>query len=276
MGQEEDGRRRGFTLIELPAVRKGKCEAFTLIELLVVVAIIALLIGILAPGLSRIKGLARTTTCLSNLAQMNRAIEMYTSQHRQQYWLFGHRTNQYWIQKLEPYHEQLDEVRFCPEAVKLSYGRGNADTAWGPVSSNWAGLNAGSYGLNLWLTPNDPDPSSGSYYGQFEGNGYAEWFWRSPAMAHGPVPTLVDSIWVGSWPFEVDTPPASLYWGEALHYGNALPASQFMGRFCIDRHMFAVCSGFVDGSAKRVRLPELWLQQWSRHYTPTEIDMPER
>ena len=37
----------GFTLIELPVVRKCKRNAFTLIELLVVVANIALLVAIL-------------------------------------------------------------------------------------------------------------------------------------------------------------------------------------------------------------------------------------
>ena len=134
------------------------------------------------------------------------------------------------------------------------------------------GENSGSYGLNLWLTANDP--ARNSYYSQFEGGGYADWFWRSPTMAQGPVPTLCDCIWVGSWPFDNDPPPDDLYLGQALHYGSDLPASEFMGRFCIDRHMMAVCSGFVDGSARKVPLAGLLMLQWSLYFQPIEIEVP--
>ncbi len=57
--------------------RKG----FTLIELLVVVAIIAVLISILLPGLSRAREVARKTRCLSNQRQMGTAFHMYAQDH---------------------------------------------------------------------------------------------------------------------------------------------------------------------------------------------------
>ena len=57
----------GFTLIELPVVRRRERRAFTLIELLVVVAIIALLVAILLPSLSRAKELTRRAVCATNL-----------------------------------------------------------------------------------------------------------------------------------------------------------------------------------------------------------------
>lgn len=52
-------------------------SGFTLIELLVVVAIIALLISILLPSLSRARDRARTTLCQSNLHQLGLANEYY-------------------------------------------------------------------------------------------------------------------------------------------------------------------------------------------------------
>ncbi len=73
-----------FTLVELPfdglgTVRKCKGTAFTLVELLVVVAIIALLISILLPSLTRAKEQARIVVCLSNQRGLGLAFVQYAS-----------------------------------------------------------------------------------------------------------------------------------------------------------------------------------------------------
>jgi prepilin-type N-terminal cleavage/methylation domain-containing protein len=52
-------------------------SAFTLVELLVVVGIIALLIAILMPVLSRARAEANRTVCLSNIRQLGMGILMY-------------------------------------------------------------------------------------------------------------------------------------------------------------------------------------------------------
>ena len=54
-------------------------KAFTLIELLVVIAIIALLLSILMPALSRVKGIAKSVVCRAHVRQYVVTNQMYAS-----------------------------------------------------------------------------------------------------------------------------------------------------------------------------------------------------
>ena len=97
---------------------------FTLIELLVVVAIIALLISILLPSLSKARKQARTTVCASRIAQMTKAIFLYL--------------------------EDFDET---PPFIGTGYESINAinyKSYWGQPAEHWARLED-------WLVPNMPD-----------------------------------------------------------------------------------------------------------------------
>src|SRR3954467_7175409 len=57
-------------------------RAFTLVELLVVIGIIALLIAILLPTLSRARESARRTQCLANIAELGRAVLLYAHDNK--------------------------------------------------------------------------------------------------------------------------------------------------------------------------------------------------
>jgi prepilin-type processing-associated H-X9-DG protein len=242
-----------------------------LVELLVVIGIIAVLISLLMPSLSKARRAANETMCLSNVRQVSMAMISYCNEHKGNSMPVDHNPGMYWHHLLGPhlgvadYAQTADTdhmgtgVFFCPEAREKSGGQGSATLAW----QYFAGGGSGSYGLNLWLLPR------GAFAGFPNADDYFPRFASVPRSSE--VPFIGDSIWVGSWPDEDDAVPprTRLQTGVIDHSVGA-----FMGRFYIDRHRLAINVGFCDGSARRLRLAELWEQRWHRNSQPRQVVAP--
>ncbi|NQV34680.1 MAG: type II secretion system protein [Phycisphaeraceae bacterium] len=241
-------------------------QAFTLIELLVVIAIIALLMGILMPALSAVRKQAASIACQSNIRQMTMAMNLYTQNNDGKTMPFTHTAGKYWFFQLAPFlsakdykndpegHKEQMEVAFCPSAKKR-----RPETNWGTATTAWRFMEGeGSYGMNLWLLPNN------KVYPEFEKANY----YKKYTNANANVPVIGDSVWVGSYPYHTDFMPEDLT-GEIGYPGYPHAPQKYMGRFCIDRHNKAINLSFGDSHIERVQLKDLWLKNWHRNFKAT-------
>ncbi|MFN4244014.1 MAG: DUF1559 domain-containing protein [Tepidisphaerales bacterium] len=69
-------------MIIVDSSKSFRCRAFSLTELLAAIAVIALLLSMLLPGLSLARSAAQRTQCAANLAQIGRALTQYASANK--------------------------------------------------------------------------------------------------------------------------------------------------------------------------------------------------
>ena len=249
-----------------------KRKAFTLIELLVVIAIIALLLSILLPSLTRAREQARSVTCLTDLDQWGLVCALYTEDNDGKFWPGLHTTGYWWPYQLEDKLKdwKKNKTWFCPTAKKPIYdenrvmaGTFNIFNAWGifkgsetcnvtgkKYNSGPNGI-AGSYSINDYVFT---IPLSAA----FEGGRPASDGWRTPQVSGASrVPLFVDALRFDLWPLETQGPAINEY--EAWTGNN-------MARCCINRHVGFVGCSFLDFSARRVGLKELWTLKWHKSF----------
>ncbi len=270
-----------------------KKKGFTLIELLVVISIIALLLAILMPSLAKVKEMARTLICTTRLRSCATYVNIYMEENN------GSFINNKWQNPLENNWKTLlhylwkdsPEIFMCPttgidknppySASELEY----AVYENGQYVRHTAKEYFDSYGLNFWI--NNPDPQE--YNLSFE-----DFYWRNKDKTRYPhdVPVLADHTELsnGAWPStsnimrnqmgeddgaaNVFDPPANeddpLYSdqnagpGSPRYRAGADGNTQTIREFCFDRHGGYNVMGFMDGSARKVGLKEMWTLRWAK------------
>jgi len=217
---------------------KKNC-GFTLVELLVVISIIALLMAILVPSLSRAREQAKKVVCLSHVKQWGVIWYLYTQDHNgffNEGW--GGEGMARWYDALEGYYKD-PQILCCP---KVAAEKGA-----------WFGI--GSYGINGWCyNPKPGIKDIGLGVGPTSKN------WRTVHVKNAAyVPMFQDAAYPEAWPNDTDKPreyydvPSSA-WGWLGHH------------ICIDRHILSVNVAFLDFSARSVGLKGLWKLKWNKDF----------
>ena len=223
-----------------------------------------LLISLGAIG-GRSRARAKEIVCLSNLHQWGSVFQMYTDDN-DGYFSTGivisagwHRGQ--WIIGLRPYVEANTNLLRCPEATRLHpdrYGWGGPFNTYKMPMAGTGGTIGGeepSYGANCWLY--NPPQGVAAIQGR-----PTEWNWRTAAVQGADsIPVFADSMYRGGGPRESGTqgyPPQ--YDGQWLGYGRE------MMHFCINRHNGAIDVLFMDWSAGKIGLKQLWTLKWHRQF----------
>ena len=209
---------------------------------------------------------AKEAICLSNLRQWGVIWSTYCNDNNGYFCEAGNVSwkRGAWIIALRPYIESGTDLLCCPEATR----RHPLGAVWGgPFNTYAMGTNGegeraeeASYGANSWLYK--PMPGQTAIQSR-----PTAWNWKTPNVegaAH--VPLFADTMFRGGGPFYQNGSSGSNRIIPPEYNGQWLGPNREMMHFCIDRHSGAVNHLFMDWSARKVGLKELWTLKWHRYY----------
>ncbi len=220
---------------------------------------------------------AKEAVCLSNLRRMGSAFLMFAGDNEGRFmrgWYGIDTVNtDMWMEALREYYVNPD-LRSCPEATipgseiggdewnftfigwGVFEGECGQPSSWWPVMT---GCDYGSYGNNAYI--HDPPPEVGEIQGS-----RTAWNWRTPHVSGGAdIPVVGGAQWIEARPRHSDVPPE--YEGMSWS-GFDGPGMRCV---CLNRHGGYVNWSFLDASARKVGLKQLWRLNWHRAF---DVDSP--
>ena len=254
------------------ARKRNRLAAFTLVELLVVIGIIAVMISILLPALSKARAAANDVVCMSNLRQWGLAWNMYCNSNRGVppdrsldlvYQPAALKALPYWAGKLQPYiGDGAGKLLQCPSTNTdpEASGRGTAGSPWAELGKTYNGAPVtGGYGYNMcWY---------GDLYMYSNGRSPLNREWKKITNARNEQgPILMDCI-------SVDTPwPDPWQWPISVVTGQ-VSNGQF-NRMMIGRHSRnrGINMVFPDGSVRFTGLVAAYATYYTNGQEPWIIN----
>lgn len=249
-----------------------KHSAFTLIELLVVIGVIAVLLGILLPVTRRVRSQARAIGCLSNLRQWGTALNVYAISS-EGHLPIGRRGNVQFLQLLRgrlpsaedpngpgpsPIHFETGGLMLCPSARKPppsdQYG-----TMLYYHPHRIEGRPGGTF--HAWAIDKPMPQSYGSYgYNARMEDGFSQSTRRY--MRDPPNPDILAMKGRAKIPLLLDSTGPSV----SINKKDPPPRTENGNYACINRHNGYVNGLFLDWSARKVGLKELWTLKWHKQF----------
>ncbi|MBI9019619.1 MAG: type II secretion system protein [Phycisphaerae bacterium] len=235
----------------------GKKKGFTLIELLVVISIIALLVSILMPALSKARHLGKNVVCMSNMKQWGAVFALYCEDNDGRLFSAWKSSGEghVWLSFAEKYWD-TEEILLCPEwngRTQIQNADFGSRSAWGvfpdaDVRLGYANRK-GCYGANSWVGRLDrglPKNTVKSDYWQYMG-----------VKGGNRVPLFMDARWPGGRVRDTDLPEDPL--------GN-YQGSNAMQRYAVNRHYGHINATFLDYSVRSVGLKDMWKLKWNGNF----------
>jgi len=198
---------------------------------------------------------AKEMVCLSNLQKWGVVFQTFANNND------GYLVETLnWCETLLPYYKNK-KLLLCPEATKPQWVLTPGEGQWGGKFDAWVDWDnddvisfVGSYGIN-------------QYCSQQTGGGRTEdemWGFVPILAVRGAnhVPLLLDCARTGQTPLPQDNPPE--YDGQ-IYFSSPSDVDEIRS-FCLNRHSAAVNGVFLDFSARKIGLKELWELWWHRNW----------